>query len=65
MGKTEPLSRVIKVVDMQNDFIPNVKWSEMGYKTLPDVDEWLKMLADAKKQDHLKEIRDCGLEYAV
>lgn len=65
MGKTEPLSRVIKVVDMQNDFIPNVKWSEMGYKTLPDVDEWLKMLKESEKQDHLREIRDCGLEYAV
>jgi len=52
METTERLSTVIKVV-------------EMGYKTLPDVDEWLKMLKESEKQDHLREIRDCGLEYAV
>lgn len=64
MEKLEHLSRVIKVVDMQNDFIP-VKFSDMDHKTLPGVDEWLKMLKNAEKQDHLKEIRECGLEYAV
>lgn len=62
MEKLEHLSRVIKVVDMQNDFIPV---TDMDHKSLPGVDEWLKMLKNAEKQDHLREIRECGLEYAV
>ena len=60
------LSRVIKVVDMQNDFIPtSMKYSDIDHKVLPDVDEWLKMLKESEKEDHLKEIRECGLEYVV
>ena len=62
------LNPVIKVVDPQRDFRPVEKLSDLNHKALeysPFFDEWLKELAEARKQEHIKEIKNASLEYVV
>ena len=60
------LNAVIKVVDPQHDFRPVEKLSDLNHKALqyhPFLDEWLKELAEVRKQNHIDEIKNAALKY--